>query len=203
MRESRRRGRCHWWSQGGREADGAPLFLWIRIQEQMGTAIIGRIYAGQPSVVEKQQRTTSSRLGIGSARARADACNDDDAWCLRRWIERRGVNLAAEGARRRRRLDWGGRRCGGCRRAGATGRLRRWGGGAAWRRKGWECRGGRQRRWGRRKGGENGSGMRAVEGVAAAWIGGLRVGERRERSRFEGDACAGCVGRERRYEPFD
>lgn len=79
VRESRRRGRCHWWSQGGREADGAPLFLWIRIQEQVGTAIIGRIYAGQPSVVEKQQRTTSSRLGIGSARARADACNDDDA----------------------------------------------------------------------------------------------------------------------------
>ena len=75
--------------------------------------------------------------------------------------------------------------------------------GAAWRRKGWECRGGRQRRWGRRKGGENGSGMRAVEGVAAAWIRGLRVGERRERSRFEGDACAGCVGRERRSEPFD
>uniref|UniRef100_A0A0D9ZJ08 Uncharacterized protein n=1 Tax=Oryza glumipatula TaxID=40148 RepID=A0A0D9ZJ08_9ORYZ len=102
----------------------------------MGTAIIGRIYAGQLSVVEKQQRTTSSRLGIGSARARADACNDDDAWCLKRWIERRGVNLAAKGARRRRRLDWGGRRCGGCRRAGATGRLRRWGGGAAWRRKG-------------------------------------------------------------------
>uniref|UniRef100_A0A0D9ZBM2 Uncharacterized protein n=1 Tax=Oryza glumipatula TaxID=40148 RepID=A0A0D9ZBM2_9ORYZ len=49
----------------------------------MGTTIIGRIYAGQPSVVEKQQRTTSSRLGIGSARARGGLNGAVSIWLRR------------------------------------------------------------------------------------------------------------------------